>query len=540
MASTKTLISDKVRAGRVPEQAVSGIEAPAVSAAGGMAGGGGIAGTAGRIGGKAPSSFLNQPAAPANALGASAAMPLNGYDQGEAFRNAADLISYGQEKPEYSGRFDQQLDDIYNQIANREKFSYDVNADPLYQSYKDQYIQGGKLAMKDTMGQAAALTGGYGNTYGQQVGQQAYNAYLQNLSAVIPELYGMAYNQYRDQGDDLKDLYGMAGDRANIDYGRYRDQMNDYNANRELVANLENLNYNRRWNEDQRNYERNVYADERDYNRGIYADERDYNRGVYADERDYNRGQQSFSNLIALIKASGYEPTDAELAAAGLTREAATALRDEYLRQVALQQMAAGGSTGGGGGGGSPGGSGGSSSGGRSGGGGYSTGDVVILPEGMSPGDYAELTLQPTLIGEGAGGRGEDSIILPEQGINIVDQDYRDKLAEETVKNALKSREPIDLFAGLGDSSSGEATKGEYSEYLARNGATPEEQYNAVFGEDIKDAAPQEYDWRGIPVDYSPDGAQSEASDSGIAVGGAGNGESLLKKMAKKLAGKFN
>ena len=62
------------------------------------------------------------------------AVKLEDYNQDEAFRQAADRISYGQQAPEYRGRFDQQLDDIYNKIANREKFSYDVNADPLYQS----------------------------------------------------------------------------------------------------------------------------------------------------------------------------------------------------------------------------------------------------------------------------------------------------------------------------------------------------------------------------------------------------------------------
>ena len=102
-----------------------------------------------------------------------------------------------QQQPTYAGTFEGQLQDIYNKIANREPFQYDVNADPLYQTYKDQYIQGGKLAMKDTMGQAAALTGGYGSTYGQQVGQQAYDAYLKDLGAVIPELYGMAYDATR-------------------------------------------------------------------------------------------------------------------------------------------------------------------------------------------------------------------------------------------------------------------------------------------------------------------------------------------------------
>ena len=73
------------------------------------------------------------------------------------------------DKPTYADSYSGQLGDLYNKINNRSPFSYDASKDPLYQSYKDQYIQGGKLAMKDTMGQAAALTGGYANTYGQQV-----------------------------------------------------------------------------------------------------------------------------------------------------------------------------------------------------------------------------------------------------------------------------------------------------------------------------------------------------------------------------------
>ena len=47
-------------------------------------------------------------------------------------------------------------------------------------------MQQGKQAMQDTMGQAAALTGGYGSTYGQAVGQQQYDAYLQNLNDEVP------------------------------------------------------------------------------------------------------------------------------------------------------------------------------------------------------------------------------------------------------------------------------------------------------------------------------------------------------------------
>lgn len=267
-----------------------------------------------------------------------------------------------QQKPTYAGTFDQQLADLYQQISTRPGFEYDVNADPLYQQYKDQYIQQGKLAMRDTMGKAAALTGGYGSTYGQQVGQQTYDAYLQNLSAAIPELYGVAYDKYKDDGDDLLKLYGLVGDQRDTEYGRFRDEMKDWESNREYQRQVENEEYNRRT-----------------------AEQR-------ASEQ---RQQQLYSNLYAMIKASGYVPTDAELQAAGMTREAAAAIAAEFQRGVdlenrnqALKEWQIGMQVFGGGGGGSSGGGGGGGGGGYSGGGGgydeyadydgyYSTADIA-------------------------------------------------------------------------------------------------------------------------------------------------------------------
>lgn len=214
--------------------------------------------------------------------------------------------------PTYAGTFENQLSDIYNKIQNREKFQYDVNADPLYQNYKDKYIQQGKLAMRDTMGKAASLTGGYGSTYGQQVGQQTYDAYLQNLSDVIPELYGKAQEQYQNEGNELKTMYALVGDQRDTEYNKYRDSLSDWNYNQEVARKLE-------------------------------ADE--YNRQTTAK-------QQAYANLYALISASGYVPTDAELANAGMTAEAANALRTEFLRQTGQLVVAGGGGGGGGRGGG--------------------------------------------------------------------------------------------------------------------------------------------------------------------------------------------
>jgi len=226
-------------------------------------------------------------------------------------------------KPTYAGTFEDQLRDLYSQIQNRPDFSYDVNADPLYDMYKDKYVQQGKLAMKDTMGQAAALTGGYGSTYGQQVGQQTYDAYLQNLGDVIPELYNLAYKKYSDDGDKLLTLYGLTGQQRDTEYNRWRDELSDYNYEQEVARQRE---------------------------------ETEYNRQQDAEKTAYSRQQQAYSNLVALIKLSGYNPTDEELAAAGLTRAAAQAIAAEYTRSITPTTTGGGGSSGGGGGGGSSGG----------------------------------------------------------------------------------------------------------------------------------------------------------------------------------------
>lgn len=142
----------------------------------------------------------------------------------------------GQKPGQYQSQWQSQLDETINKILNREKFSYDMNADALYQQYKDKYIQQGKMAMMDTMGQAQAMTGGYGNSYAQSVGQQAYQAQLQNLNDIVPELYQLALDRYNQEGQDLLNQYSMLGDRENQDYSRYQDAFNQWLAERDYLS----------------------------------------------------------------------------------------------------------------------------------------------------------------------------------------------------------------------------------------------------------------------------------------------------------------
>lgn len=126
----------------------------------------------------------------------------------------------------YQSQYRDQIQGLYDRIANRKDFTYDVNADAMYQQLKDQYVQGGRMAMMDTMGQAQAMTGGYGNSYAQGVGQQAYHGYLQGLNDQVPNLYQMALNRYIQQGDQMLDQYSMLTAQDAQDYARWQDQQN--------------------------------------------------------------------------------------------------------------------------------------------------------------------------------------------------------------------------------------------------------------------------------------------------------------------------
>lgn len=153
-------------------------------------------------------------------------------------------------------------DDVKNmmdKILNREKFSYDVDADPLFQQALASAMNSGKQAMQDTIGQASALTGGYGSTYATSVGNQSYNAYIEDAYDNLPQYYEMAWNQYQAEGDELYRQLGMFTDADDREFNRtvtgyeatsqYRNRMYDeaYQMHRDTVNdgfNMANIDLN--------------------------------------------------------------------------------------------------------------------------------------------------------------------------------------------------------------------------------------------------------------------------------------------------------
>lgn len=215
------------------------------------------------------------------------AFEYGGYVESDAVAQAKAALEaqLAQRPGAYQSSWQASLDEALNKILNKEKFSYDLNGDALYQQYKDRYIQQGQQAMMDTMGQASAMTGGYSNSYAQTAGQQTYQGYLQGLNDKVPELYQLARDSYNQDTQDLYNQYAMYSDREALDYNRYRDEVSDYNAALDRLQNRYDT---------EREYDYNKYSNDRDFAYGAYADDRNYQYQLDRDAMSDYQWQQSY------------------------------------------------------------------------------------------------------------------------------------------------------------------------------------------------------------------------------------------------------
>ena len=194
--------------------------------------------------------------------------------------------------PSYVNRYQDQIDAITKDILNREAFSYDPEQDDLYKQYKESYTRNGEQAMKNTLGQVSARTGGLASSYATTAAQQTYDGYMSALADKIPELKQLAYSMYQDEGNTQRANLEMLIALENGDYAKYAD----------LLA---------QWNTD-RNFNYGAYRDSISDSR--YDNEWDYSVGRdqisdkrYEDETAYDRGLTKAQLLAQMGDFSGYK-----------------------------------------------------------------------------------------------------------------------------------------------------------------------------------------------------------------------------------------
>lgn len=144
----------------------------------------------------------------------------------------------------YNSKYGTQITDLANAIANRKGFKYDFTKDALYQNYKDQYTRQAQIGMQNATAQAAALSGGYGNSYATTAGNLAYQENMAALNNVIPSLYEAAYNRYNMDLENQRADLSMYQGLEDTDYARYRDKVGDWQSDRDYYAGRADAAYN--------------------------------------------------------------------------------------------------------------------------------------------------------------------------------------------------------------------------------------------------------------------------------------------------------
>ena len=240
----------------------------------------------------------------------------------------------------YNSKYGATLDGILAKIQNPEEFSYSFNNDPMFKYYADLYTQKGRQASMDAMGQAAGLTGGYGNSYAQAAGNQAYQQYLLGLYDKGTDFMNAAYDRYQGNRTDLYNQLAAIQGAEDTDYGRYRDTVSDWENERDYYTNAEEQAYNRdygQWSADRDYWNSQAQAENTDWWNATNFNEQmrqndaarqlDYDTLNAENQYKYDTLNQEIAdsdrqmayNYVKAILATGQTPSTDLLAAAGLS-----------------------------------------------------------------------------------------------------------------------------------------------------------------------------------------------------------------------------
>jgi len=163
-----------------------------------------------------------------------------------------------------SGRtsYTDKVQSMLSAIENHAPFQYDMNTDTLFQNSLQSAMNSGQIAMQDTMGQASALTGGYGSSYAQSVGNQAYNGFIQDAYDKLPDYYNLALNAYDREMQNLYNQLDMYNTQDQIEYDRLS---NAYSANLQSANSMYDREYNDYWNKLNFDTSQRQYASDQAY-----------------------------------------------------------------------------------------------------------------------------------------------------------------------------------------------------------------------------------------------------------------------------------
>lgn len=155
---------------------------------------------------------------------------------------------------QYTAKYDttglqQQLQGYADAVSNYGDFSYDMNADAVYQQALENYMMMGNQAMVDATANAASLTGGHGNSYASQVGNQAYQQYITQAHNALPQYQQMAMDVWSAGLDKRLNQYNMGLQQLSNLMALEDQNFNQWLANEDALYKAFNVNEQNAYNE---------------------------------------------------------------------------------------------------------------------------------------------------------------------------------------------------------------------------------------------------------------------------------------------------
>lgn len=193
--------------------------------------------------------------------------------------------------------YSDQISQLISDYQNRDKFAYNADTDPMFQQALASAMRSGKTAMQDTMGQAAALTGGYGSSYATGVGQNAYNQYVQEAYDMLPEYYQIALDAYEREGQSMLNQLTMMDNADSKEYDRLN---NAYNMNYNNAQNMYSQEYGA-WQDNVNNAYNYAgllnsdYWNQMDYNESVRQYDQNFDYNKYLDSLNQSNWQNEFN-----------------------------------------------------------------------------------------------------------------------------------------------------------------------------------------------------------------------------------------------------
>ena len=220
---------------------------------------------------------------------------------GNELKDALGAVTHRQD---YQSSYRDQMQNLLAAVTDTGSFSYDAASDPNYQAYAKQYRREGERAVADTLGNAAALTGGIPSSYAVTAANQAGDYYATQLSDKLPELNGAAYDRYVKEKALAQNAYETLSAADNTDYQRYIDALGlDYDQ-LNAVLSLDTASYQKfkdqlaQYNTD-RDFGYNQWLDELYYHRDKETAATEQARA----EKEFNAGQAQTGYENELQKA---------------------------------------------------------------------------------------------------------------------------------------------------------------------------------------------------------------------------------------------